>query len=115
MDHTMLWSVGYCTTCHSTYLTTECCGRTMTPQERYEVIIGKLDFMDGNWRPPKPKVTTKTFLPHGLNVHFCKQCGHRFIRHTNAIGLWGITYCNCGHSSQIGYVEAKRTKENTNG
>lgn len=33
-------------------LTTECCGRPITPDEEEHVYeIGDLDFIDGKWRP----------------------------------------------------------------
>lgn len=46
-------SLAFCTTCKGGEgaLTTECCGRPITPDEEEHVYeIGDLDFIDGDWK-----------------------------------------------------------------
>lgn len=46
-------NLAFCTTCKAGEgeLTTECCGRRMTEEERYKVYkLGNLDFVNGKWK-----------------------------------------------------------------
>jgi hypothetical protein len=46
-------SLAFCTTCNGGEgeLTSECCGRPLTKDERHRVyIVGDLDFIDGEWK-----------------------------------------------------------------
>ncbi len=47
-------NLAFCTTCKcgEGELTTECCGRRATDEERHRIYkLGTLDFIDGKWRP----------------------------------------------------------------
>ncbi len=50
--------LGYCTVCKGFEgtLTTECCGREITPEEEHAIYKeGILDFVNGEWRPKSTK------------------------------------------------------------
>lgn len=56
LDHTIELvngNLAFCTTCKGGEgsLTTECCGRLITPDEEEHIYeIGDLDFINGEWR-----------------------------------------------------------------